>query len=308
MSRAVTSLLIVIDAQETEHAGLNRIKEMPADSFHFQIDLYVERRLLATSPAPSSTRALLPAETACQADDKDAWLTLLVQPLRDLGYSLDTAVIEFEQLHESIIERAGALGVGCILKPLRHHGLLRQLSFTPTDWQLVRQCAIPLWLVSHFYRLKGKPMLAAVDIAETEQSHVALNQRVLQQAAAVSALLHGPLHVVSAYSMAPLPVLADPLAVQAVERLRLDQMALARQVAFQHQIDSGRIHCELGSVNRVVNYTSQQIDAGVIVLGSTMRAGVSRSLGGSVAEAVMAETDSDVLIVKSGRESLSITV
>jgi nucleotide-binding universal stress UspA family protein len=79
-------------------------------------------------------------------------------------------------------------------------------------------------------------------------------------------------------------------------------------VAFQHQIDSGRIHCELGSVNRVVNYTSQQIDAGVIVLGSTMRAGVSRSLGGSVAEAVMAETDSDVLIVKSGRESLSITV
>jgi universal stress protein E len=307
VSRVVTSLLVVIDALETEHAGLNRVKEMPPDSFHFQIDLYVERRLLATSPAPSSGRALLPAETACQADDKDAWLALLVQPLRDLGYSLDTAVIEFEELHKSIIERAAALGVDCILKPLRHHGLLRRLLFTPTDWQLVRQCAIPLWLVSHFYRLKGKPMLAAVDIAQTDQSHVALNQRVLQQAAAVSALLHGPLHVVSAYSLAA-PLLADPLAVQTMERLRLDQMALARQVAFQHQIDSERVHCELGSVDRVINYTSQQIDAGVIVLGSTMRAGVSRLLGGSVAEAVMAETDSDVLIVTSGRESLSITV
>ena len=307
MSRVVTSLLVVIDAQETEHAGLNRVKEMPPDSFHFQIDLYVERSLLGTSPVPSSGRALLPAETACQADDKDAWLALLVQPLRDLGYSLDTAVIEFEELHESIIERAAALGVDCVLKPLRHHGLLRQLLFTPTDWQLVRQCAIPLWLVSHFYRLKGKPMLAAVDIAQTDRSHVALNQRVLQQAAAVSALLHGPLHVVSAYSLAA-PLLADPLAVQTMERLRLDQMALARQVAFQHQIDSERVHVELGSVDRVINYTSQQIDAGVIVLGSTMRAGVSRLLGGSVAEAVMAETDSDVLIVTSGRESLSITV
>ena len=307
MSRVVTSLLVVIDALETEHAGLNRVKEMPPDSFHFQIDLYVERRLLATSPAPSSGRALLPAETACQADDKDAWLALLVQPLRDLGYSLDTAVIEFEELHKSIIERAAALGVDCILKPLRHHGLLRRLLFTPTDWQLVRQCAIPLWLVSHFYRLKGKPMLAAVDIAQTDQSHVALNQRVLQQAAAVSALLHGPLHVVSAYSLAA-PLLADPLAVQTMERLRLDQMALARQVAFQHQIDSERVHCELGSVDRVINYTSQQIDAGVIVLGSRIHAGVSRLLGGSVAEAVMAETDSDVLIVTSGRESLSITV
>ncbi len=93
---------------------------------------------------------------------------MLVQSLRDLGYCLGTAVIEYQYLHESIIKRA-ALGVDCILKPLSHHGLLRQRLFMQADWQLMRWWRIPLWLLSHFYRLRGKPELAVVDVAETDQ-------------------------------------------------------------------------------------------------------------------------------------------
>lgn len=305
MNYGVTSLLVVLDAQETEHAGLNRIKEMHPESVHLQIDLYIDQRSMTTPvPRPSGADALLPAETAGQAHDKCAWLALLVQPLHDLGYSLDTAVIEFDQLHESIIERASALDVDCILKPLGYHGLLRQLLFTPTDWQLVRQCLTPLWLVSHFYRLKGKPVLAAVNVAETDQPRLTLNQRLLQQAAALAALLQGSLHIVNACSLELPSAPAEPLAPLGQERLRLAQMAALLQTALHHQIDSERIHCEQGSVARVVNYTAHQIDAGVIVVGSVALADVSRGVEKSEAEAVMAATDSDVLIVKPGTQSL----
>jgi universal stress protein E len=308
-----TSLLIVLDAHETEHAGLNRVKEIPPEAVSLQIDLYIDRRSTVASAKPSSGKALLPAGTACQAYDKCAWLELLVQPLRDLGYCLDTAVIEYEHLHESIIKRATALGVDCILKPLSHHGLLRQLLFTQADWLLVRRCRIPLWLVSHSYRLKGKPVLAAVDVdvAETDQSHLVLNQRLLQQAAALAALLGGSLHMVNARSGADnidaSSVSASSLVLQAQERLRLDQMAEAMQLALHYPIDSERIHCEQGSVARVVNYTSQQIDAGVIVLASTTRMDAGGLLEDSVAEAVMASTDSDVLVVKPGAQSLAMS-
>jgi universal stress protein E len=209
-------------------------------------------------------------------------------------------------LHESIIKRAVALGVDCILKPLRHHGLLRQLLFTATDWQLVRQCPLPLWLVSHFYQLSGKPILAAVDVAETDAEHLALNQRVLQQAVAVAVMLHGSLHMVNASGLTPLVGLAEPLAYDSAERFKLHQVAVALQVAASYQIEPERVHCEQGSVDRVINYWSHQIDAGIIVLGDTTRAGLRSLLGGGVAEAVMSKTDSDVLIVKPGSESLPI--
>lgn len=308
INQGVPRLLIVLDAHETVHAGLNRVKELPSDAVRLQIDLYIDRSSTSTTLSiPAGDEAHMPAETAWQAPDKGVWLALQVQPLRDLGYSLDIAVIEFEHLHESIIERATVLGVDCVLKSLGHHGVLRQLLFSEADWLLVRQCLIPLWLVSQFDRLKGKPVLAAVNVVENDQPHLAHNQRLLQQAAALADLLHGSLHMVNACDHESPTVLAQPLAVQAMENLLLDQMAVALQAAFEHQIDSQRIHCERGSVARVVNYVSQQIDAGVIVVGSTSRRGGSQWVEGSVAEAVMAATDSDVLLVKPGKQSLSIS-
>jgi hypothetical protein len=83
-------------------------------------------------------------------------------------------------------------------------------------------------------------------------------------------------------------------------------MAEALHLAPHYPIDSERIHCGQGSVATGLNDTSQQIDAGVIVLASISRIDAGRLLEDSVADAVMVATDSDVRVVKPGAQSLAM--
>ena len=83
-------------------------------------------------------------------------------------------------------------------------------------------------------------------------------------------------------------------------------MAEALQLAPHYPIDSEGIHCGQGSVATGLNDTSQQIDAGVILLTSISRIDAGRLLEDSVADAVMVATDSDVRVVKPGAQSLAM--
>ena len=53
-----------------------------------------------------------------------------------------------------------------------------------------------------------------------------------------------------------------------------------------------------GAADRVIKDYAQELDAGVIVLGTVARSGISGLFIGNTAESVMEHTQSDVVVVK----------
>jgi len=296
----MSTILVVIDPDESEHGGLSRITSMPVDVADFYVELYVER-----SSTPLREKWMASAaghEVAPQTTNhKLIWLESLVQPLRDLGYAIETRVIVFDRLYETIIQRAAVLHADLIFKPLRQHGFLRRALFSATDWNLVRCCPVPLLLINHANAIHAKPVIAAVDVDAEDVAHKELNQIVLSQARQLADLLNSTVHLVNAYSLSAytgLDSTADQLVYQAIQLKQKNQFKSALSMAAKYQIAADQVHLREGAADIVINDLAREIDAGVIVLGTVARSGISGLFIGNTAESIMEHTQSDVVAMK----------
>ncbi len=292
----MSTILVVIDPEESEHGGLSRIKSMPVDVADFYVELYVERS--STPPREKLMASSVGDEAAPQAADyKLIWLDSLVQSLRDLGYTIETRVIVFDRLYEAIIRRAAVLHADLIFKPLRQHGFLRRALFSATDWNLVRCCPAPLLLINHASAIHRKPVIAAVDVDTKDVVHQELNQIVLSQARQLADLLGSTVHLVNAYSLSPY-IGAGSAADQVIRLKQKNQLKSALSMAAKYQIAADQVHLREGAADLVINDLAREIDAGVIVLGTVARSGISGLFIGNTAESIMEHTQSDVVAVK----------
>ena len=292
----MSTILVVIDPEESEHGGLSRIKSMPVDVADFYVELYVERS--STPPREKLMASSVGDEAAPQAADyKLIWLDSLVQSLRDLGYTIETRVIVFGRLYEAIIRRAAVLHADLIFKPLRQHGFLRRALFSATDWNLVRCCPAPLLLINHASAIHRKPVIAAVDVDTKDVVHQELNQIVLSQARQLADLLGSTVHLVNAYSLSPY-IGAGSAADQVIRLKQKNQLKSALNMAAKYQIAADQVHLREGAADIVINDLAREIDAGVIVLGTVARSGISGLFIGNTAESIMEHTQSDVVAVK----------
>ena len=292
----MSTILVVIDPEESEHGGLSRIKSMPVDVADFYVELYVERS--STPPREKLMASSVGDEAAPQAADyKLIWLDSLVQSLRDLGYTIETRVIVFDRLYEAIIRRAAVLHADLIFKPLRQHGFLRRALFSATDWNLVRCCPAPLLLINHASAIHRKPVIAAVDVDTKDVVHQELNQIVLSQARQLADLLGSTVHLVNAYSLSPY-IGAGSAADQVIRLKQKNQLKSALNMAAKYQIAADQVHLREGAADLVINDLAREMDAGVIVLGTVARSGISGLFIGNTAESIMEHTQSDVVAVK----------
>ena len=241
------------------------------------------------------------AALKARKDAKIAWLQDLVAPLQAVGYKIHAETVTFNRLHDEIIKTAQAINADFILKPLRQHNTLKRVFYTPTDWNLIRLCPTPLILVSDQPVIHGKAIVAAIDVGDEDKAHQDLNTVVMEQATRLASILEAPLHLVYAYSRLiianPVPT-ADPLAYQIMRDKYASEHAAVIAVASLYDIPDERVHLREGTAADVVTACAEEVDAGVVVLGTVARSGASGLFVGNTAESVLEKTKKDVFVVK----------
>jgi nucleotide-binding universal stress UspA family protein len=88
----------------------------------------------------------------------------------------------------------------------------------------------------------------------------------------------------------------EQLKYQAVQSARDEFYNKGREIAQANNIE--QVHVQEGAPEMVVNEVADNIDAGIIVLGTIARTGVSGMFIGNTAEAVMEGASADVFVVK----------
>ena len=170
-------------------------------------------------------------------------------------------------------------GHDLVLKMAHQHDRLEAVIFTPTDWHLLRKCPSPVWMVKDQPWPEGGKALVAVNLASEEPYHNALNEKLVKETIELAEQVnHTEVHLVGAYPVTPiniaieLPEFDPSVYNDAIRGQHLLAMKALRQ---KFGINENMTHVEKGLPEEVIPDLAEHLQAGIVVLGTVGRTGIS---------------------------------
>lgn len=231
------------------------------------------------------------------------FLLKLAEPLKARGLDVHCKAVWDNPIHEAVVREALVEQPRMVVKDTHSHSALSRALFTHTDWQLIRTCPCPLWLVKPTPAAgSGQCILAAVDPLHEHDKPAALDRKILAEARELSVTFGGEVHVVHVCDTgAPLvdertdsPVLIDSI-LRSVRDAHREAF-----IKFTGDIDipEEHIHWKLGSPKKTLPEIAHEVDARIVVLGAVARSRLKQAIVGSTSESVLDRLPCDAVVVK----------
>jgi len=230
----------------------------------------------------------------------------LAEGARDRGLQVVTNVLEERPAADGLMRQAEELQPLFVLKGTEYHSGAERGIFLDTDWQLIRTCPFPLWLVKPNEFSDAPVVVAAVDPVHSHDKPAELDQLIVETAKAITGPTDGELHLFHTYqriagigkaatrTFKPIELPIDELskAIQAEHRALLDGLAA------KNSIDAEHTHQLPGSTKDLLPTFSRTHKTDLVVMGALARWGLRRMIVGSTAEKVLDHLPCDILIVR----------
>ncbi|WP_380178160.1 universal stress protein UspE [Kalamiella sp. sgz302252] len=295
------NILVAIDAQQDDQPALRRA-------------VYLNQRLggQITAFLPiydfsyEMTTLLSPDERVTMRkgviSQRTEWIREQAKAYLAAGVNINIKVIWHNRPYEAIIQEVLDGGYDLLLKMAHQHDRLQAVVFTPTDWHLLRKCPCPVWMVKDQPWPEGGKAVVAVNLASEEPHHDPLNTRLVKETLELAEQVnHTEVHLVGAYPMTPvniaieLPDFDPSVYNDAIRGQHLLAMKALRQ---SFSIDEKFTHVAKGLPEEVIPDLADRLDAGVVVLGTIGRTGLSAAFLGNTAEQVIDHLRCDLLAIK----------
>ncbi|QEG01761.1 Universal stress protein E [Stieleria maiorica] len=169
---------------------------------------------------------------------------------------------------------------------------------------LLRICPCPLWILKPKVHAAFNQVLAAIDLDADDETHLKLNNDILELAYAVARRDQAKLHLVSVWDMwmeqslrrraGDAEVDAALAKREAKVRNRLDRLL---QPPFEGG-DEIEVHLQRGQAATNILGVADEIEADLVVMGTVCRTGVAGFLIGNTAENLLSAMKCSVLALK----------
>ncbi len=229
-------------------------------------------------------------------DQKTAWLREKLDDIDTKNITLNWQVVWEKSVHLWTIERCKQTPYDLVIKTGRRS---ESLTYTPTDWHLIRQCAAPVMIVSVKKWRSKQCILATLDLSTETSQKIKLNRQVIETAQALSKITEQD--VVYVYCIHIPRVIED---LEILEEHKLSKRA--KESALEHvqkyykkyDINPKQIKMLRGSVDKAINKAAKKESADMVIMGTMGRKGIKGKLIGNTAESVLHNLSTDVLTVK----------
>ena len=222
------------------------------------------------------------------------------------GLRASTDVLEERPVGDAVLQRALDMNPRYVMKGTQYHSVAQRSMFVDTDWQLIRGCPYPLWLVKP-QDFRHKPVVvAAVDPTHSHDKPAELDQIIIASARAIADGAGGEVHLLHTYhrlvgvgreatrTFKPIKLPVDELSkkIQAEHHAKLEALARA------NGIDAKHTHQLPGDTKELLPTFARTHGADLVVMGALARWGIKRAILGSTAERVLDHLPCDILIVR----------
>jgi len=294
-------LLVVIDPTQEAQPALERAAwlarntgaamELLACEFESALD---NNLLLDEEQTERARTALL--------DQRRAQLEALASPLRDEGLHVQVEVRWGKPLYRAILARVDELKPDLLLKAAHHHSLLKRLLLTNTCWQLLRHCAVPLWLVHHA-PWQGRRLCAALDPLHSADKPAHLDHRLIGAARELAARLQMDAHYLHCCAPLPRSLVFDSELVTTYEAYIEHNSRRQRQAFDQllapYAIPASHRHLEQGYPEELIPRFVHDRQIDLLLMGAVARGHLDNALIGNTAERVLETLECDLLVLKA---------
>lgn len=233
-------------------------------------------------------------------------LETMAEPLRTAGIIVRTKAVWDHPLYEGIVRRAAEIGADVVFKDTHHHSAVARALFTNTDWNLIRTCPVPLWLVKPGDLAEKPVFLAAIDPLNEHDKPAALDDEILVISKTLAENSGGEVRafhsydpriaVATATANAYIPVSLPFDEIE--EQMREQHEKRFSEVTGFHGIDDERSHLIAGLTHEELPALSRDVKADVVVMGAVSRNKWKRLFIGATAERTLEHLACDLLIVK----------
>lgn len=233
-------------------------------------------------------------------------LETLAEPLREQGIVAKSTAIWDHPLYEGIVRHAVETGADIVIKDTHHHSAMTRALLTNTDWNLIRTCPIPLWLVKPVDLSDAPVFVAAIDPMHQHDKPAALDDEILHVCRTLSDKVGGEVHafhsydpriaVATATANAYIPV---SLPFDEIEQqMHEDHKKRFEEITHFHKIDDDHAHLVAGLTREELPRIAEQLPADVVVMGAVARNRWKRLFIGATAERTLEDLPCDLLIIK----------
>ena len=238
--------------------------------------------------------------------NQEKHLEVLAEPLRKSGIVVTTTANWDHPLYEGIVRHAVASGADIVFKDTHHHSAVTRAFLTNTDWNLIRTCPMPLWLVKPNDLAEISVIVAAIDPMNQHDKPAALDDEILQISKLLGEKVGGDVHafhsydpriaVATATANAYIPV---SLPFDEIEQqMHEDHQKRFIEITSFHGLEDDRAHLVAGLTHEELPLMAQNLEADVVVMGAVARNRWKRLFIGATAERTLENLPCDLLIVK----------
>lgn len=233
---------------------------------------------------------------------QEEMLEELAQPARERGLEVASGILDKRPIADGIVHVALDRGPRYVVKATQYHSEAERAILLDTDWQLIRNCPFPLWLVKPRPLAEKPVIIAAVDPLHSDDGQ-ALDDAIIEHGKALAGRAGGELHLLHAYqpmsgvgaavrlNFKPVRLSVDDIS----RKMEKEHRARLEALAGKHGIDVGRTHQLPGSPRDLLPYVARDWKADVVVMGALAR---GRKAIGRTAERVLDHLPCDVLILQ----------
>ncbi len=295
------NILVAIDPQQDDQPALRRavyLNQLIGGKIKAFLPIYDFSYEMTTLLSPDERTAMRQGVISQRSE----WIREQAQAYLDAGVDIDIKVIWHNRPYEAIIREVLAHQHDLVLKMAHQHDRLEAVIFTPTDWHLLRKCPCPVWMVKDQPPPEGGKALVAVNLASEEPHHDALNQKLIRETVKLAeSVNHTEVHLVGAYPITPINIAIelpdfDPSVYN--DAIRGQHLVAMKALRQKFSISEEFTHVEKGLPEEVIPELSAHLGAGIVVLGTIGRTGLSAAFLGNTAEQVIDHLRCDLLAIK----------
>ena len=239
-------------------------------------------------------------------ENHEKHLEALAEPLRADGIVVKTSAVWDHPLYEGIVRHAIDCDADIVVKDTHHHSAVTRALLTNTDWNLIRTCPVPLWLVKPTDVGDTPVFVAAIDPMHQHDKPAALDDEILHVSKDIAEKVDGEVHAFHAYDPRIAVATATANAYIPVslpfdeieQQMHEDHEKRFVEITEFHKVPADNAHLVAGLTHEELPLIAEKLKADVVVMGAVARNRWKRLFIGATAERTLEDLPCDLLIIK----------
>jgi universal stress protein E len=130
---------------------------------------------------------------------KVRWLETYVPEIKALNVVVTIDVVWHADVSCAVLAKVSNGDVSMVIKSTKQDSIINKIFFTPSDWQLLEHCPVPLLLTKNIKQYPYHNIMAAVNPEKTLNTADKLDTKILQASLVMSELFDSQTHVCHCY-------------------------------------------------------------------------------------------------------------